>query len=254
MEKRELHVEIRKGIGKGATHRLRMDKKIPAVFYGPHVEKPVALALDAREWTKLSQMGSNTLFTLKSKGKSSLDGRVALVKDQQFHHLTESCIHVDFYEIRPDEKIKVNIKVSLINKAKGVAEGGVLQQIRRELEVYCLPDQIPEKIEADVTELQIGDSLHINEITLPKGITVIGDVNYTLAAVVPPEELAKVLEEAAETPETEVTVAGKADEAEKAEAVEAKAAAGDKPGAKAEKKAEKKGEADKPKEAKPKDK
>lgn len=218
MEKRELNVEMRTNLGKGASRRLRVKKKIPIIFYGRHLKTPVPMAIETSAWAKISGTGSSVLFTFKSRTEGAVDGKIALVRETQHHPVSDECIHVDFIEVRMDEKIKVHVPVLLMGKAKGVVEGGILQQIRREIEVRSLPGNIPDKIEADVTNLDIGESLHINEVVLPSGITVVEEVNYTLAAVVPPEELAKTIEQAevatTEGGEAQVAVHGEG-EAEK---------------------------------------
>ncbi|MFH1262882.1 MAG: 50S ribosomal protein L25 [Pseudomonadota bacterium] len=187
MEKRELNVEAR-NVGKGETHKLRAEAKIPAVFYGPYVEKAVPLAVTSTELSKALAGGSNPLLTLRAKGLAGIDGKMAMVRDEQFHPVTMKRVHVDFIEVRMDEEIKVEVRIILTGKAAGVAEGGILQQSLRELEVFCLPAAVPEKIEVDVSSLTIGDSLHISDITLPKGVRPVSAINYTLAAVVPPEK------------------------------------------------------------------
>ena len=188
MERRELKVEIREGVGKGVARRLRQSNKIPAIFYGPHLKNPVSLAIDMKELSTNIQSGKNTLFTLKTEGQSPIAGKMALVKQQQYNPITMKRTHVDLYEVRMDEKIKVNVPLIFTGKAKGIAEGGILQHGLRELEVRCLPTDIPEKIEVDVSDLAIGDSLHVSDLTLPQGITSVGEIDYTVAAVVPPEK------------------------------------------------------------------
>lgn len=216
MAQKELHVELRSGAGKGPARRLRAEEKIPAIFYGPYMDKPVALAIESKELTKNLKGGSNVLFTLKANGAKAVDGRMALIRQEQYDPVTDQCLHVDLYEVRMDEKIKVNIRIVLTGKAQGTVEGGILQQILREVEVRCLPTEIPDKIEVDVTPLKIGDSLHIQDVTLPRGVSIVGDVNYTLAAVVPPEQ-----EEVAAIPQAPGTEAEAQPAAEGTEGAEA---------------------------------
>lgn len=205
MEKLELQVELRQGAGKGAARRLRETSKVPAVFYGPHLKSPISLSIGEKDVMKVVRSGSNVLLTLRSAGNSSIDGKMALLKDEEIHPVSRKYIHVDLYEIRMDEKLKVKIPVALVGKAKGVGEGGILEQVTRELEIRCLPTEIPDRIEVDVSSLDIGMSLHISDIKLPKGVTVVADVDYTLASVVPPEA-----EEVAAPAPTAEAVAGAA--------------------------------------------
>jgi large subunit ribosomal protein L25 len=188
MERRELHVEVRNIGNKGESRRLRLAGKVPCIFYGPAMKEGVPLAISATELAKALAAGSNALFTLKTNGSSAVSDKMALIKDEQFHPLTSKMIHVDLYEVRMDQPIKVSIPVVLVGKPEGVAEGGILQTSLRELEVRCLPNKIPEKIEVDVSALKIGDSLHVSDLKLPTGVTVAGAIDYTVAAVVPPEK------------------------------------------------------------------
>jgi large subunit ribosomal protein L25 len=220
MEQREVNVEIRESTGKGGARKLRAGSLVPAVFYGPHLDKPVNLALTSKELSVARQGGKNALLTLKTKSSSPVNGKVAVLKEHQVHPVTGASLHVDFYEIRMDEEIKVSVALVLTGKAAGVAEGGVLQQVSRELEVRCLPGQVPDKITVDVSALNIGDSIHVDEITLPQGVKVVGQVNYTIAAVVAPEEEVK---EVAPSAVTEAAVVG----AEATPGAEGAAPAGD---------------------------
>lgn len=242
MEKCELSVELRE-IVKGTNQRIRAEKKIPAVLYGPHMKSPVHLSVASADLSKAMSGGVNPLFTLKAEGEASLNGKMAMVRDQQFHPVSSHRLHVDFYEVRMDQEIRVNVRVVLTGKAAGTVEGGILQQVRREIEVHCLPADIPEKIEVDITALNVGDSLHVSDVKLPKGVSVDTTVDRTVAAVVPPEkeEVAPVVAEGVEPGLVGEDGAAAADGAAPAEG--AKPAEGGKPaeGAKAEPaKAEKK--------------
>ena len=115
-------------------------------------------------------------------------------------------LHADLFEVRADEKIKVRIPIILTGKVKGVTDGGILEQPRREVEVRCLPNAVPESLKIDASKLEIGESLHIQDVTLPEGVTVEGQTNFTIAAVV------SLQEEAAATPAEGAEAAG-ADEA-----------------------------------------
>ncbi len=188
MERTELHVEIRGGVGKGESRRLRAQCKVPVILYGPHMDNPIPLSVNEKDLRNAIHHKTNTLFTLRASGEQSLDGKLALIKEEQFHPLDGKRVHVDLYEVRMDEKIKVSVRLVLVGKAKGIQEGGILEQILRELEVRCLPNDIPEKIDVDVSGLGIGDSMHLSDVALPQGVSILGGVNYTVAAVVPPDK------------------------------------------------------------------
>ncbi len=240
MEQRTITVEARTTKGKGANRRTRAAGRVPGVLYG--AGKNFDLTLDPRAITAalLSEGGTTSLFDLKGEG---MDGKRALLKDWQVDPLSRQLVHVDLYEIDPKKKLLVTVKLNYIGKAIGVADGGVLNLVARELEVRCFPDKIPTHIDVDVSALKIGASIHLNEITLPEGIDTVSHKNDTLVTVVPPtkeEEAAPVLTQAAEP----VVLTAKAKDGE-----EGTAAGGAKAeGGKAEKaggKAEKSGDKDK---------
>lgn len=198
MEQQTLSVEARSGTGKGVGRRLRMAGKLPAVIYG--LGKTATLAVEPNFITRqlLSEEGRNRVFDLKGAG---LDGRHALIKDWQVDPVTRKLIHVDFLEIDITKKINVTVKLNYTGRAAGVADGGVMNVIAREVEVRCLPNKIPKHIDVEVTALKIGDSIHLDSVTLPEGVEKVSHTNPTLVTVVPPakeEELAPQLTAAAE--------------------------------------------------------
>jgi large subunit ribosomal protein L25 len=185
IDKSTLEVKTREGAGKGAARRLRAQGLVPAVVYGKHLEKPLSVAVDPKSVRQAINTPHkfNTLITLKGVGAE----QQVLFKDYQQDPVTREILHVDFIAVREDEQVKVNVPVVLTGKAEGTAEGGLLTQIRREIEVWAKPRAIPEKIEVDVTPLKIAQALHINDVKLPEGITVKTNVNYTLAVISAPE-------------------------------------------------------------------
>lgn len=197
-----LTAQSRKGTGKGAARTLRRQALIPAVFYGPEVD-PVNLSLKYRDLEKLIKTGAgeNVIIDLAIEtGESTLSHR-AMLKEIQMDPVKQTILHVDLYEISMDKKIEVEVPITLTGTAKGVSdEGGILQQVSRTLEISCLPDNIPDSFELDVTDLNIGDSLHVSDLKIPEGIEVLVDEDLTIATVVPPT---KVEEIEPEVPEEE---------------------------------------------------
>ncbi|HEX8822148.1 MAG TPA: 50S ribosomal protein L25/general stress protein Ctc [Archangium sp.] len=185
VDKSTLEVKTREGAGKGAARKLRATGLVPAIVYGKHLEKPMSIAVNAKAVRQALNTPHklNTLITLKGLGAD----QQVLFKDYQQDPVSREMLHVDFIAVREDEQVKVNVPVVLIGKSEGVAEGGLLSQIRREIEVYAKPRAIPEKIEVDVTALKIAQALHINDVKLPEGIVVKSNVNFTLAVVSAPE-------------------------------------------------------------------
>ena len=185
METLEIRVDARDKQRKRDAKRLLRSGKIPAVLYGPKTEA-VALALDQREFTsRVAGLEGSHLVRLKSAAPS-LAEKVALVKEMQYHPISGGVIHADLYEVDLTAKITVHVPLHFIGKAAGVVRGGILQPIVREIEVECLPLDIPEFFNVDVSALDIGDSVHIEELTMPAGVTAVSEADQALVAVVPP--------------------------------------------------------------------
>lgn len=182
-----LEAKPREGAGKGSARRLRMQGLIPAVVYGRHLEAPSQISVDPIAIKKAiaTPHKLNTIITLKVDGKGE---QQVLLKDYQQDPLTRELLHADFIDVRETEAVKVKVPVVLVGKAVGVAEGGILSQSRRELEILALPKAIPEKLEVDVSHLKIAQALHINDVKLPEGIKVKTHVNFTIAVVSVPEK------------------------------------------------------------------
>ncbi len=186
IDRSTLEGKVREGSGKGFARRLRAQGQVPAIVYGKGVEKPSPVSVDpkALKVALATPHKYNTVITLKVAGQGD---KQVLLKDYQQDPVTREVLHVDFLEVRENEQVKVKVPLVLTGKAVGTADGGILSQVRRDLEVWALPRAIPEKIEADVTHLKIAEVLHVNDIKLPEGISVKTHVNYTLAVVSIPE-------------------------------------------------------------------
>jgi large subunit ribosomal protein L25 len=182
MAQTELNVSQRDGLGKGTARTLRREGLIPAVMYGKGVES-CALTVEPRKLAAIvgSEAGLNTLITLKGQG--AFDGQVVILKDLQRDPIRQTLLHVDFQAIDLKQKTHVMVPVVVVGKSAGEKEGGNLQIIRHEIELVCLPANIPSAIEVDVTEMNIGDVLHVQEIQLPFGVELPADVNYTVLTV-----------------------------------------------------------------------
>lgn len=180
-----LEAKSRTAAGKGPARRTRAEGLVPATVYGKHLEKPINIALNGKELRAAinTPRKLNTVLGLKVDGKEI----IVLVKDYQLEPVTKELLHADFIAVRENEQVKVKLPVVLTGKSVGVAEGGILSQMRRELEVWALPGAIPLNIEVDVTPMKIATALHINDIKLPAGITVKTHVNFTIAVVTAPE-------------------------------------------------------------------
>ena len=209
MEQRELKAMLRTSKGKGAAHRIRREGKMPAVLYGRGMET-YPLALNPQDLEKILTSGAreNTLIGLKISGSGSekIGHKVVMLKDLQVHPIQRTYLHADFYAVAMSEKIEVEVPIRLTGKAEGTKSGGILQQPQREVRVRCLPTDIPEFIEVDVSALKIGDSLHVQDIMSAATCEIVAETNFTLASVVPPISEAKY-EEIVAAPEGEKEIA-----------------------------------------------
>ena len=199
MEQIDLTAQQRTGIGKETVKKLRKEGLIPCILYGPAFKEAVPLTVTVLELSKAisTEAKSNVLVNLKIEGDKKKT-RTVMFRGFQRDPLKRNIIHVDLYELLMDHKLVVDVPVHLTGKAQGVALGGILQQESRTLKVECLPNQIPDKIDVDVTSLTIGHSIHVKDIALPQGLKVVGEPNQTIALVAAPtaEVEVKTAEEA----------------------------------------------------------
>jgi large subunit ribosomal protein L25 len=207
---------------KVAARRLMQNKAIPGIVYGPESE-PVMLSLDAIEFDKIIRENGSTglFFNLEIEGGKS---KTVMLKEMQMDTFSLNYLHIDLHEIDMDTKVTVSIPVEAVGESKGVEEGGVLQMIRRELDVVCKPADTPDSIQIDISDLGIGDSVHVEEIDLGDNVEIPFDVDFTVIAIGAPteeeeeiEEDEDLLEEGEVEGETgeEGTDAGKAETADK---------------------------------------
>ena len=215
MEKIELQATVRKSVGNGPARVLRRTGQIPAVLYGRKIE-PVLLSVNTKALEQILKKGSFGQFILNlviQNGKKMT--KPAIIKELQTHPVSGDLIHIDFYEVDMKRQIKVMVPVVTMGKSVGIEEGGLLNIVRRELEVFCLPGDIPEAIEIDISELGIGDSIHLEDVPLGENVEVSTDVNYTVVTVLSPKVEEEVVEEEEEELEGEEEGAeGEAAEAE----------------------------------------
>ena len=197
MAKSILNVEPRVRTGKGGSRKVRADGLVPAVVYGKGIET-LNLRVDpkALQQATATEAGWNTLITLKGDGP--FDGKVVVHTDMQVDAIRREPKHVDFYALDLKKKIAFMVPVSPQGKSKGEKEGGTLQMVRHELELLCLPTNIPTSIDVNIEELEVGDAVHIDEVILPEGVESLHDVNFTVLTVV-----SRMAEEVEETEEEE---------------------------------------------------
>jgi large subunit ribosomal protein L25 len=221
MAEYELKAEKRDEAGKGAARKIRAVGRVPAVLYGPQLD-PMRLTVDALQlWHALhTDAGTNVLISLAVDGDTFL----TMPREVQRDIVKGTLLHVDFLRIRRDVAIQVDVPIHLTGESAGVTEGGVIEHHLWELRIECLPANVPESVEADVSHLNIGDSLHVSDLRIPQHLTVLTPLEETIVSVVPPPVL-EVPEEVApeeELPEGEVPEGEEAPEG--AEAREGEAA------------------------------
>ena len=194
MQRPVLTAEIREGVGKERAKKLRAKGLIPAIFYGPR-SQTVPLVIDSKELSKALQTeaGENVLIDLDIRKGNQSDRKVVMLKDIQIDPLQRITLHTDFYEVAMDEMVIVEIPVHLVGKPEGTKVGGILEQVRRVIQIQCFPGDIPKSIDIDVSLLKIGDSIHVQDIQVEKA-KIISDTNFTIATVVPPVVEEKVVE------------------------------------------------------------
>jgi large subunit ribosomal protein L25 len=207
-----LQGRLRPARGKGPARQARRDGEIPGVMYG-HGEEPVALAVPRREFelAMKTAKGSNVIVGLALDGGAA---QTAIIREVQRDPISYDILHLDFHHISLTETVKVEVVVHLVGVPDGVKNGGgVLEHISRTVEIECLPTEIPGHLEADVSALGIGDSIHVRDLVIPKA-TVLSDPDVTIATVVPPTKAVEaVAGEGAAKAEPEVIAKGKTDEA-----------------------------------------
>jgi large subunit ribosomal protein L25 len=210
--------------GKGAARRLRNSGKVPAVAYGKG-QPAKALSVTPKEIVTVlkSERGQNTVLKVAVDGGKEL---LVMIKEYSYHPVTRSLEHVDFVEVQFDQAVDVDVPLVALGKALGVTAGGLLRQVYRTLPVRCLPDQIPLKIETDVSHLELGYAVATKDLKLPEGVSVRLPAEQTLVAVVAPEK--DRTEDAAAVPGAAVAGAPAAAAAPAAGGKAPAAAAGDK--------------------------
>jgi len=218
MEQPLLVARVRKTKGKGAAKKLRNMAQIPAVFYGPKTES-VMLAVDYPELERLLKQGSsdNVILDLQVQSDQGTETYKAIIKDLLIDPVKDIYLHADFYEISMDKEITVDVPIRLVNSPVGVTDGGILQHIRRKLNISCLPDKMIDVLELDVSGLAIGDSLHVEDIYLPEGIVSLEEGHLTVATVAAPTVAEEAEEEVIEEELAEGEVAESEKEAESTE-------------------------------------
>jgi len=184
-----LPAETREGVGKGASRVLRREGRVPAVIYG-NKEEPLAIHVEQKELVRLLGTGHfmNSIVEIEVGGQKVR----TLPKDVAFHPVSDRPLHADFLRLAANATVHLNVPVVFANEeaSPGLKRGGVLNIVRHELEMVCDANSIPDEIVVDVTGFDVGDSIHVSSVTLPKGATTaITDRDFTIATIVAPSAL-----------------------------------------------------------------
>ncbi len=181
-----LVAELRTDTGSAASRRLRADGRVPAVLYG-HGMDPLAISVSTQDLLHLFHRagGTNALVDLQVGGK----GHLAIPREVQRDHIHSRFVHVDFLAVNRDERITVNVEVREIGASVGVKAGGVVEHHLREVQVECLPGNAPEILEVDITDLEIGDMLHVSDVPVPEGVAILTDATTPIISIITPAAL-----------------------------------------------------------------
>lgn len=187
MAKSVLKAKKRSTLGKASTKALRRGGSIPAVIYGRGKEA-VALELDPKDVKKAfnTDAGRNTLLDIEIEGG---ENKLSILRDIQMDYLTNTALHLDFLELNMDDKIEVKVPIIFTGRAEGVKEGGILEELIREVGVVCIPANIPDNIEHDVTSLGLEEGVQVKDLVLPEGVEISGNPDDTVAMIHVPRAL-----------------------------------------------------------------
>ena len=184
----ELNATIREEIGKGAARRLRRGDQVPCILYGGD-EGATCLIINKRELNKLLSE-AHSLITLKFADKE----QSSVIKDIQYHPLKGDVIHVDLQRVKAGQEIHISVPLKFLGTSPGVKAGGIFQELKAELNVTCLPKNLPNELEIDISALEIGDSIHVKDINF-ENITINEEPDTAICSIAIPKKVVEVVEE-----------------------------------------------------------
>lgn len=182
MQQTQMKIETRTSTGKGISRKLRAAGRVPGIVYGRGME-PIPVSVEPKQLQAAiaGEGGINNLITLQGGG--DLNNVVVIVADIQRDAIKRTPEHVDLHRVNMNEKVRVNVPVSLVGTATGVKEGGLLDFAHHSLHIECLPGQIPEHIEINIVDLKIGHAIHVEEITFPAGVKCLENPKASVVGV-----------------------------------------------------------------------
>jgi len=196
-----LNVNKRELVNKGERKRARKEGKIPGVYYSHDSKESLPFSIEKKELAN-AQKADTQIFNISVGGKN----RNVLFKSIQYHPVTDEILHVDLYGIKMDQVVSVNVMINIIGTAKGIVEGGILVQSLNELELECLPMDIPQSIDIDISHLEIGDSLRSGDIKVDEKLTINTPEDQIIISVTQP------MQEEEAAPTTDDSVEGDTEE------------------------------------------
>ncbi len=209
MDKTKLKVELRNETGKEANRKFRKEGMIPGVLYSPHDKENLLLKIKSEGLSKLLIEKKHSLINLEIDDGKKKNKRLAMIKDFQYNSLKKRILHIDFYGVTLKEKITMLINVELVGESIGAKEGGILEHELREIEVECLPTDVPSAYKVDITQLQIGDNITVGDIEVSEGVKILTEAEQVIASVKHPTKEEEKVEEEVEGEEAEETEDGK---------------------------------------------
>jgi len=195
MEKPKLKVELRNDTGKEVNKRFRREGIVPGVLYSPHDEKNLLLKIKREDLLKLLSGKKHGVIDLEINDGEKNIKRLVIIKDFQYNSLKKQMVHVDFYGVTLKEKLIMEVGIELVGEPMGVKEGGILEVELREVEIKCLPSQVPGSLKADISHLKINDHLTVGELDISKEIEVLTEPDRIIASVHPPTKIEEVVKE-----------------------------------------------------------
>lgn len=194
MEKKSLSLFLRTESGKSGVNKLRKAGFIPAIIYG-HNRPNIMVKLQAKDSAVILKNRNRAVFYEIVGGDDGIKGKNVLTKDLAIDPISDAILHIDFYEIGENEPVKVMVPIRPKGKPEGVVKGGIIEWERREIEIKASPDSVPDFIELDISGLDIGDSVHIEDLKLPEGVCFVGDPKNPVVTIVAPKEEVELTEE-----------------------------------------------------------
>ena len=191
MEELRLKATKRKDRGKGAMRKMRKDGAIPGILYGRDTES-LSLTIAEKDWRLIQgHVRSTTIIRMDLADGGATEERPVMVKDIQREVVGRGLLHIDFLQVSMERQIQVQVPVHLVGTAKGVVAGGVVEHHLHAVLVECLPGNIPDRIDVDISDLEIGDSIHVRSVSIP-GVKLLDAPDVAIVGVTPPEAEEKV--------------------------------------------------------------